>query len=258
MESIVPFSVPELTSLKHSPYALYFRGNAELLKRPKISIIGTRHPNQYTRSVTYELAKKLAQSGMVIVSGAAIGVDTIAHQGAGAQNTVAVLPCGIDIRYPVINRDLICSIEQRGLTISQFECGFKAREWSFVVRNEIVVALGDILIVTEADIGSGSMRSVEYALAMGKSIYVLPHRLHESAATRKLMAEGKANVIDDVDLFVERVSERGKQLIEDSPFIAYCRTNPIYDEIVIKFPSDVFEAELSGIIEVRNGRVYVV
>ena len=59
MESILPFSVPELTSLKHYPDTLYFRGDAELLKRPKISIIGTRHPNQYTRSVTYELAKNV-------------------------------------------------------------------------------------------------------------------------------------------------------------------------------------------------------
>lgn len=258
MESILPFSVPELTSLKHYPDALYFRGKSELLKRPKISIIGTRHPNQYTRSITYEIAKKLAHAGIVIVSGAAIGVDTIAHQGAGADNTIAVLPCGIDIRYPVINRDLISTIEQKGLTISQFECGFKAREWSFVVRNEIVVALGDILIVTEADIGSGSMSSVEYALTMGKSIYVLPHRLHESAATRKLLSEGKASAIDDVDRFVEQISERGKQLIADSPFIAYCRTNPTYEDVITHYPNDIFEAELGGLIEVRNGRVCVV
>lgn len=204
------------------------------------------------------MTKKLAYSGMVIISGAAAGVDAIAHQGAGTENTIAVLPSGIDVRYPHANRELIGAIEKQGLTMTQFEPGFMAREWSFVVRNEIVVALGDVLVVTEADIGSGSMRSVEYALEMGKPIYVLPHRLRESTATRQLLAEGKATAIDDLDLFVTRMSQKAKNAIEDTPFIAYCRNNPTYDEVVVKFPSKIFEAELSGLIEVRNGRVSVV
>jgi DNA processing protein len=203
------------------------------------------------------MTKKLSLSGMVVVSGVAAGVDRIAHEGAGPENTIAILPCGIDIRYPAGNSELIKSIEQRGLSISQFEVGFEAREWSFVIRNEIVVALGDVLIVTEADIGSGSMRSVEYALAMGKPIYVLPHRLNESTATRKLLSEGKATAIDDIDHFVALISQKGRNAIEDTPFLAYCRHNPIYDEAVVKFPSEIFEAELSGIIEVKNGRVSV-
>lgn len=258
MHNEISFPVPELSSMKHYPEKLYYRGNMELLLRPKISIVGTRRPNPYTRAMTFELSKKLSNLGMVIVSGAAAGVDRIAHEGAGAENTIAILPCGIDIPYPAANRELIESIEKRGLSISQFEVGFEARDWSFVVRNEIVVALGDVLVVTEADIGSGSMRSVEYALSMGKSIYVLPHRINESAATRQLMSEGKATAIDDMDHFVALISQKGRNSIEDTPFIAYCRTNPIYDEAVVKFPSDIFEAELSGLIDVRNGRVSVV
>jgi DNA processing protein len=196
--------------------------------------------------------------GMVIVSGAAIGVDRAAHEGAGAENTIAVLPCGIDLRYPSANASLIGSIADRGLTLSPFEPGFEARDWSFVVRNEIVVALGDVLIVAEADTGSGSMRSVEYALAMGKPIYVLPHRLRESTATRQLMAEGKASAIDDIDVFVARMSQQGHQIIDDTPFIAFCRNGPTYEEVMAKFPGDIFEAELSGTVEVKNGRVYAV
>jgi DNA processing protein len=257
MHNEISFTIPELSSMKHYPDKLYYRGNMELLQRPKISIVGTRRPNPYTRAMTLELSKKLALSGMVIVSGAAAGVDAIAHQGAGAENTIAVLPCGIDLRYPSANAELIKSIERLGLSISQFECGFEARDWSFVVRNEVVVALGDVLIVTEADLGSGSMRSVEYALAMEKPIYVLPHRINESAATRQLLAEGKATAIDDMDRFVALISQKGRNSIEDTPFIAYCRTNPIYDEAVVKFPSEIFEGELSGVIEVKNGRVSV-
>ncbi|MDD5716223.1 MAG: DNA-processing protein DprA [Sulfuricurvum sp.] len=203
------------------------------------------------------MTKKLALSGMVVVSGGAIGVDRIAHEGAGAMNTIAVLPSGIDIRYPAANSRLIEDIESHGLTLTPFDVGFRARDWSFVVRNEIVVALGDALIVTEADFGSGSMRSVEYALEMGKAIYVLPHRIRESEATRKLMSEGKALAIDDIDYFVATMSLKGRLAIEDTPFIAYCRSNPTYEEAINKFPNEVFEGELSGLISVHSGRVFV-
>ncbi|ADR33260.1 SMF family protein [Sulfuricurvum kujiense DSM 16994] len=249
--------IREFGKMKRYPESLYYKGLPSLLSRPKISMVGTRRPNAYTRSMTYELSKKLSVAGLVIVSGAAAGVDALAHEGAGTANTIAVLPCGIDHRYPASNGILIESIEKNGLIISPFEPDFLATPWSFVVRNEIVVALGEALIVTEADLSSGSMRSVEYAIAMEKPIYVLPHRLRESSATRQLVREGKASAIDDIDLFVARMSQKGKNSIEDTPFIAYCRTNPIYDEAVVKFPSEIFEAELSGTIEVRNGRVWV-
>lgn len=258
MFATVSAVIPELESMKRYPEQLYYRGSLQLLNRPKISIVGTRRPNPYTRSMTFELSKKLSISGMTVVSGAAMGVDRIAHEGSGAANTVAVLPCGIDIAYPAANTQLIRSIETHGLSISPFDPGFAAREWSFVVRNEIVVALGSALIVAEADIGSGSMRSVEYALQMGKPIYVLPHRLRESMATHRLVAEGKAAVISDIDAFVAQISRVSHQAITDSPFIAFCRNAPAYEEVMAKFSGEIFEAELNGTVEVRNGRVYVV
>lgn len=258
MDNTISYSIPELSTMKRYPERLYYRGDLSLLKRPKISIIGTRRPNQYSRAMTLELSRKLALGGMVIVSGAAMGIDAHAHQGAGEANTIAILPCGIDVRYPVSNSELIKSIEANGLTLSQFEYGFEAREWSFVVRNEIVVALGDALIVMEADSGSGSMRSVEYALEMGKTIYVLPHRINESVATRQLVAEGKAIAIDNIDRFVAEITQKGKNALEDSPLVAYCRSNPTYEDALVRYPREIFEAELKGLIEVRNGRVSVI
>lgn len=258
MFDMIPFHLDELELMTHYPKSLFYKGSLELLSRPKISIVGTRRPNPYTRSFTYELANKLSNNGIVIVSGAASGVDTIAHQGAGCNNTIAVLPCGIDLCYPKSNSELIKSIEHKGLTISQFEPSFEARAWSFVVRNEIVVALGECLIVTEADIGSGSMRSVDYALEMGKKIYVLPHRLRESEGTHRLLAQGKAVAIEDLDDFVSIVSKTTQNQMSDTPFLAFCRTSPSYEEVLQKFPSEIFEAELMGSIDVRNGRVIVV
>jgi DNA processing protein len=255
---MIPFSINELEFMSKYPTNLYYKGSLELLSHPKISIVGTRRPNPYTRSITHELAKKLSSAGIVIVSGAAAGVDTLAHQGAGAGNTIAVLPCGIDLRYPKANVQLIQSIETYGLTLSQFEPEFEARGWSFVVRNEIVVALGECLIVTEADIGSGSMRSVDYALEMGKQIYVLPQRIRESEGTHRLLAQGKAIAIENIDDFVAQISKTAVNAIMDTPFLAFCRTSPSYEEVMNKYPSEIFEAELSGRVDVRNGRVYVV
>jgi len=258
MLSTISFPVSELQSVKKYPDKLYYKGSLDLLTRPKISIVGTRRPNPYTRAVTHELSKKLSHAGMVIVSGAAAGVDALAHEGAGVANTIAVLPCGINNRYPARNALLIEEIEQNGLTLSQFEPDFTAREWSFVVRNEIVVALGEILIVAEADIGSGSMRSVEYALEMGKQIYVLPHRIRESEGTHRLLAEGKAIAIEEIDAFVADITKSAHNTINDTPFLAFCRTVPTYEEVIARFPSEIFVAELGGIIDVRNGRVVVV
>ncbi|OYZ65007.1 MAG: DNA processing protein DprA [Sulfuricurvum sp. 24-42-5] len=258
MLNTVPHRISDLESMQNYPKNLDYKGSLELLTRPKISIVGTRRPNPYTRSVTYELAKKLSVNGIVVVSGAAAGVDTIAHQGAGFENTIAVLPCGIELRYPKSNSELIKSIENKGLTLSQFEPSFEARAWSFVVRNEIVVALGECLIVTEADIGSGSMRSVDYALEMGKQIYVLPHRIRESEGTHRLLAQGKVKAIENIDDFVSHISNKTRNMITDTPFLAFCRTLPSYEEVMQKFPKEIFEAELSGIVDVKNGRVVIV
>lgn len=258
MEAIICSRIPELEAMKRYPETLYYKGSIELLSSPKISIVGTRRPNPYTRAMTYELSKKLSHAGVVIVSGAAAGVDTLAHEGAGVAHTIAVMPCGIRHRYPTSNSAMIENIEKSGLVLSQFDPDFSATHWSFVIRNEIVVALGEALIVTEADMGSGSMRSVEYALEMGKKIYVLPHRLGESEATHRLLAEGKATAIEEIDRFVAQFGARVVQKHTDTPFIAFCRTSPTYEEAVLKFPSDIFEAELGGVIEVRNGRVSVV
>jgi DNA processing protein len=246
--------IEALDDMKKYPLNLYYSGDLELLKRKKVSIIGTRKPSTYTRHIISNIAKSLSEVGVVVVSGGAMGVDAIAHQGAKGENTIAVLPCGIDIKYPAVNKNLLTTIENRGLLLSQFEAGAKARPYSFVVRNEVVVAPGDVLVVGEAELNSGSMRSVEFALSMGKKIYVIPHRLGESSATQKLLAEGKAEAIYDVEKFV---SMFGNLVSRDSDdFLEYCKHNPTYEEALKKFPSRVFESELSGEIEIKNARVY--
>jgi DNA processing protein len=215
--------------MKHYPKEIYAKGNLELLKKPKISIVGSRKPSKYSRMLTQNLSSSLAKGGICVVSGGAMGIDAIAHKGAGETNTIAVLPCGINIRYPAINKNLLSNIEQNGLLLSQFKNDFRATPWSFVVRNELVVALGDVLVVAEANPDSGSMRSIEIALKMGKQIYVFPHRLGESGATNQLLKEQKAKPIYDIDEFVSIFAPNSTATTNSDAFIEFCKTNPTYD-----------------------------
>ncbi len=252
-------NIAELFSMKSYPKQIFYEGDISLLKRVKVSIVGSRKPTKYSRQMIQKLSSLLSKVGVCIVSGGAMGIDAVAHNGAGASNTIAVLPCGVNIRYPAVNKNLLNDIQNSGLLLSQFEMDFKATPWSFVVRNELVVALGDVLIVGEADINSGTMRSVEFALAMEKKIYVLPQRLGESDATNQLVKEGKAEVIYDINEFVSKfaISEikNDKSLISEDKFTEFCKTNPTYDEAINKYPHRIFEAELSGEIEIQNGIV---
>ncbi len=251
----IDFEIEALNAMRKYPKPLYGKGDLSLLCRPKVSIVGSRRPSAYTKTMTYNLSKALASRGVCVVSGAAMGVDAIAHQGAGAKNTIAILPTSLDIYYPKVNQILIKDIEKNGLTISQFEPSFKATAWSFVLRNEVVVALGEFLIVTQADENSGSMRSVEYALAMGKKIFVLPHHIGESQGTNELLQKGLATPIYDIETFASQFGQAVNNNIPKDDFFYFCQQEPTLDSVVTKFGDRVYEAELEGIIIIDNGLV---
>jgi len=253
----IDFKIDELSSMKNYPKDLYYIGNINLLNQKKVSIVGTRRPNSYTKEFTHKLASKLSNAGICIVSGAAMGVDALAHKASQNYNTIAVVANGLDIRYPSVNKTLIQNIEKNGLILSAYEEGNKARNYTFVHRNEIVVALGDILIVSEADIKSGSLTSVDYTLKMNKKVYTLPHRINESLGTQALVKKGLIEPIYDIDEFVENIAPKQiKTQIKDE-FLEYCQNSPLYDEAVSKYNDKVFEYELMGKIEIRNGKIFV-
>ncbi len=239
--------------MKKEPGQIFYRGNLELLERPKVSIVGTRKPTQYTKQMTADLAHRLAGVGVVVVSGGAIGVDGQAHFGAGYANTIAVMPCGLDVRYPMTHRDMLDSIEHEGLLLSMYEEGTPAANWSLVARNEMVVALGDVLVVSEALRDSGSMRSVAYAQKMGKKIYTFAHRSGESEGTMDLVKSGEAEMILDIDDFVARYGRA--KAVENDPFLQFCESGPGYEEALRRFGERVAIYELEGKIAVRDGRI---
>ena len=245
--------VPELMDMKVYPSALYSIGNLELLQKRKIAIIGSRNPIHYTIHATQELAQKLSMAGICIVSGGAMGVDALAHLGAGVSNTIMVAGTGLDIRYPHINQKLIAQIELNGLVLSQFKEGSPSTKWNFPQRNEVIVALGEVLIVTQADVKSGSMHSIEFAQKMGKKIYVLPHRAGESEGTNMLLSKGLATPIYNINGFVAEFGfvEAKKEDI----FLEYCNSNPLYNDAIAQYGEKVFEYEFLGKIVIEHGRI---
>lgn len=254
----IDFKVDELSSMKNYPKNLYYIGNTALLKQTKVSIVGTRRPSSYTKEFTHKLSNKLSNAGICIVSGAAMGVDALAHKASNNFNTIAVVANGLDIRYPSVNKSLIQNIENKGLMLSAYKEGEKARNYTFVHRNEIVVALGDVLIVTEADIKSGSLTSVDYALKMNKKVYTLPHRINESLGTQELVKKGLIEPIYDIDEFIDTLTPRQPTNLLKDDFLEYCQSSPLYDEAILKYSDKVFEYELMGKIEIKNGKVFVI
>ena len=258
MRGLLKDKIESLESMKQYPKKISYSGKLELLNRKRVSIVGIRRPLPYTKSVTFNLAQKLSQRGVCVVSGGAMGVDAIAHEGAKSANTIAVLPNGLDHKYPQINKKLLADIETNGLLLSLFEDDFKATPWSFVVRNELVVALGDVLIVTEAELESGSMRSIEFALNMNKEIYVLPHRLGESSATNWLLSENKAKAIYNIDEFVTNICGCVIQNRAEDEFMLFCKKNPLLNEAIELYGERVYEAELEGIIKIEQGKILLI
>ena len=251
----IDFHIKSLENMKNYPKNIYYIGNLDLLKNKKIAIVGTRKPNSYTKNFTHQLSNILSKNNITIVSGAALGVDAIAHQSSN-NNTIAVVANSLDIRYPSTNRNLIQNIENNSLMLSTYEKDFKARAYTFVQRNELVVALADIVIITQADLNSGSLTSANYALEMGKPIYVLPHRIGESEGTNILLKQNKAKAIYDIDEFLKNLGIKKQEEIKDE-FLLYCSSNPSYEEAVLKYSAKIFEYELMGHIYVKDGIIYL-
>lgn len=160
-----------------------------------VAIVGSRKPTAYGREVTYQIAYALAKSGVVIISGLAVGIDAIAHQAAidAGGVTLAILPSGLDQIYPSSNQKLAKDILSRGgAIISEYDIGISARNYQFLERNRIVSGLADAVIVTEAAIRSGTLSTAAHALSQGREVMVVPGNITSpmSAGCNNLIKQG--------------------------------------------------------------------
>jgi DNA processing protein len=247
----------ELERLREPPKELYALGRMELLERRKISIVGSRKAMFYSKQMSERLAFMLSSAGVVVVSGAAAGIDAAAHTGA-FPNTIAILANSLDIFYPKINYKLISSISERALLLSEYPKTTYATKYSFVLRNRLVVALSEALVIAQADLNSGSMRSAEFALELGVPIYVLPHRINESEGTMRLVKNAQAQVIEDMETFVNMFAPKAliNEKIQDE-VLEFAAKNSDLNACLARFGDKIYEYELAGKISISQMKVKV-
>lgn len=200
-----PFWPPALEDLgDHAPPCLWVRGDLARL-RPQgasVAIVGARAATSYGEHVAAELAAGLAQAGIAVVSGAAYGIDGVAHRAALAAGgeTLAFLAGGCDRPYPSGHADLIERIAVRGVVVSEVPCGAAPTKWRFLQRNRLIAAVSDATVVVEAGLRSGSLNTAGHAAALGRPIGAVPGPVTSaaSAGTHRLLREYDAACVTNV------------------------------------------------------------
>jgi DNA protecting protein DprA len=166
-----------LREIYDPPAVLWIRGNAELLARPGIAVVGTRHPSPYGAGMAEMLSRDLANRRLVIFSGMARGVDTAAHKGAleAGGKTVAVWGTGIDVIYPKENKKLAENIVASGGTIvSEYPLGTFPAPQNFPIRNRILSGMSVGVLVIEAAEYSGTRITARLAMEQNRDVYAVP------------------------------------------------------------------------------------
>ncbi len=197
-----------LLALKHPPKQLYCSGGklSTLLEHPTVAIVGSRNITSYGRQTTYDFARRLAEQGVVVISGLAIGVDALAHEAAlaGGGKIIAVLPTSLNNITPRTNRPLARQILQSGgALISEYGSHDPIFKTNFVARNRIVAGLADVLLITEASTKSGTLHTARFALLQTKTtVMAVPGSIHQpnSMGANNLLKAGAlpATKIEDI------------------------------------------------------------
>lgn len=205
-----------LQSIPGAPKKLWYQGSLPDQNRPAVAIVGTRKPTSYGRAVTEQLASRLAERGVIVVSGLALGIDSIAHTAAlkAGGTTVAVLPSGVDKPYPAQHRQLAENIVKNGgALLSEYPLGTPGLPHHFLERNRLVSGLADAIIVTEAANRSGTFNTVSHALEQGRDVYAVPGSILSpmSHGPNQLITTGAIPIID-IDSWVEQMYPRSTQM----------------------------------------------
>ena len=251
---------------KNHPPIITARGNIETLSRPAVSIVGTRHATAVGMNFIADIAQAFVEHDIVVVSGMAIGTDSAAHIGAlrpnGKSNTIAVLAGGVDYIWPIENESLYYEILERGAVVSDMPVGFIPKGTNFVQRNRIIAGLGEKLILSEADLKSGSMKTANFAIQYGRKVYAIPSHPADSrgAGPNSLIRSGAAILCQGTeDFFADsKIHDESKKNIgSDNSILEKLGTVPLSEsvlaEIVGKSISEIKRElvilELQGLVQ---------
>lgn len=208
-----------LTELDGAPKSLYLRGRPFGLET-RVAVVGTRRPSRLGREVAFEIARGLAAAGVAVVSGAARGIDTAAHEGALAQggHTIAVLGSGIDVLFPRGNARLFERILATGTVVSEYGPGEKAYPSRFPERNRIIAGMSSAVVLVEGAARSGTLSTMRHALAAGITVYAVPGAVNDPRAEVPLAAiRDGATLIRGVEDLLADLGLEDRRVPPDSP-----------------------------------------
>lgn len=240
-----------LLEIDQPPPVLYAKGNLQILQRPGMAIVGSRHATPQGETTAEDFAESLCRAGFSVISGLALGIDGAAHRGAlkadGA--TIAVVGTGLDIVYPARHKALAHHIAQHGLLISEYPLGTPSITYNFPRRNRIISGLSEGCLVVEANIDSGSLITAKLATEQGREVFAIPGSIHSPVAKgcHALIKQG-AKLVESTDDIVSelgnlRLPEAGYPIspnglipdwaslpAEASPLLACMGFDPIFAE----------------------------
>jgi len=280
--TILDKEYPEsLNNIYERPYVLHGKGNMTQEDRLAIGIVGARKSTSYGKWACEKFTKELVDLGVTIVSGLALGIDTIAHKTAIENNgrTIAVLGNGIDRVYPKRNKKLYEEIPKNGMILTEFSHGTVPLPYNFPQRNRIISGLSLGIIVIEAKEKSGSLITAHHALEQGKDVFAVPGNINSiySKGTNLLIKDGARPLLSMEDMMEEirelqlSLSEKKKKSIDCSQFskiemsiIDTLEEGPLHcDLISYKSGLDITNVistltvlELKGVVKEISGRIF--
>ncbi|WP_244912558.1 DNA-processing protein DprA [Oligella urethralis] len=200
----------ELLSIPDAPFLLYYAGQIETLKKPKLAIVGSRHSTAGGNDNARAFARYFAAKSWAVVSGLAYGIDKAAHEGALASAqpaaTIAVMATGLDLVYPGEHIELAVRVRDQGLLLSEYGIGMQANTHHFPQRNRIVAGLSLGVLVVEAAKRSGSLITAKQALEYSREVFAIPGSIHSQ------LARGCHQLIREGAKLVERAADIEEEL----------------------------------------------
>lgn len=268
-----------LKNIYDPPYLLYKIGSLTRADETAVAIIGARNATPYGKWAAYKLAGELAKRGITIVSGMAYGIDTAAHRGAldSGGRTIAVLGCGVDICYPKSNYSLMMEIQKNGAVVSEYAIGTPPLPNHFPPRNRIISGMVKGVVVIEANIKSGSLITVEFALEQGREVLAVPGNINSSLSmgTNQLIKDG-ARIVTCVEDIMEELGMGEVKTANQDPtglstqeieiYRIVKEYQPVHMEIlslktklsIDNINSIVTILQLKGLVELLPGKILIV
>jgi DNA processing protein len=274
--------------LKHcedAPIILYSKGCTSLNRPRVISIVGTRNPTDYGRSLTRELVQEIAGSfpETLIVSGLAYGIDICAHKASLKHNldTVAILGHGLSVLYPASHREVAAQMVEKGALITEFRHDEKPESPNFIKRNRIIAGLADATIVVESGEQGGALITADIANSYNRDVFAFPGKVDDKCSTgcNRLIKTNRAALIEGLAdlayIMGWQQSDKGPSVVQKELFLELSseeteimdilrkENNLTMDHIAIcsnlpvsKISSTLLQLEFKGLVKCLPGKVY--